>query len=248
MEKTKDQLESYRVLFKEQYVEKIKIIELESRESELSTRLDTLNSDIKKYKEQQIENSSMFAKTTESYKLDKSQEYLKVLQDLQEAEGRIHFYETKISRKTITSPVNGVINKIYNKTINSSILGGTPIVEIVPQNTKLIVEAKVNSDDIVYIHPETKCFLRFTAYKARYYNDVKGKVIWVSADSLKDPDGSNNYLIRVEIDQESLKAEGVKELIVGMKANVELLTGEKTIARFLFDPVRMSLSKALKER
>lgn len=246
--RAREQADALKQLYSERFVDKIKLNDANSKVDELEAKVNITQNTIQRLKDRQNELRSSFAGVKKEQTLNISQEYLKASQELKETEEKIELFQAKLAKKTINAPVDGVVNKIAYKTIGTAITPGMPLVEIVPNSAKLIIEAKINSDDINFIKLGTPCYIRFTAYKTRYYNAVHGKVIWLSADSTKELDNMNYYAARIEADEESMKAEGVTNISAGMRANVELVTGERTVARYLFDPVRMSLTKVMKER
>ena len=158
-------------------------------------------------------------------------------------------YQDKIRRATIVSPTMGAVNKIHFKTIGGVIRSSEPIIEIVPQESDLIVEADVLPKDIGFIHPGQKATVKLTAYDFSIYGGLTGVVEQISADTFTNERGDSFYKIRVRTGERSLKtnAEELK-IIPGMQVQVDILTGKKTIAEYVFKPLLRAKMNALTER
>lgn len=158
-------------------------------------------------------------------------------------------YEDKIRRATVLSPAFGRVNKVHFKTIGGVIRGGDPIIEIVPEEGDLIVEADVLPADIGFIHPGQEATVKLTAYDFSIYGGLKGTVERISADTFTNERGESFYKIRVRTGERSLKtgAEDLK-IIPGMQVEVDILTGEKTVLAYIFKPLLRAKMNALTER
>lgn len=158
-------------------------------------------------------------------------------------------YEDKIRRATLLSPVNGIINKVHFNTIGGVIRPGEPIVEIVPLDGDLVVEANVNPADIGFIHPGQEATVKLTAYDFSIYGGLKGVVEQISADTFTNERGESFYKIRVRTGERSLQTGGeTLEILPGMQAQVDILTGEKSVLDYIFKPLLRAKMNALTER
>jgi HlyD family secretion protein len=127
---------------------------------------------------------------------------------------------------------------------------GEPILEVVPWDDKMVIEAKVRPLDIEAVHAGLPAEVRLSAYKSRSTPTVPGTVIHVSADSLVDDrSGESHYMADIEIAPEQLaRLDGVR-LAPGMPAEVMIVTGARTALQYLLlDPVRESFSRAWREK
>ncbi|MBK1878559.1 HlyD family type I secretion periplasmic adaptor subunit [Pelagicoccus mobilis] len=158
-------------------------------------------------------------------------------------------FEDKIRRTNIQSPVTGTINKVNFKTLGGVIRSGEPIIEIVPNESDLIVEANVAPKDIGFIHPGQEATVKLTAYDFSIYGGLKGVVEHISADTLTDERGDSFYTIRVRTSERTLStSEQSLKIIPGMQVEVDILTGEKTILDYIFKPLLRAKMNALTER
>ncbi|MBD5779159.1 HlyD family type I secretion periplasmic adaptor subunit [Pelagicoccus sp. NFK12] len=168
---------------------------------------------------------------------------------LEQIEKGMLAYEDKIRRTDVISPVNGTVNKVNFNTIGGVIRSGEPIVEIVPQESDLIVEANVLPKDIGFIHPGQEATVKLTAYDFSIYGGLKGTVEHISADSFTDERGDSYYTIRVRTGERSLKTSQQEfKIIPGMQVEVDILTGKKTVLDYIFKPLLRAKMNALTER
>lgn len=160
-----------------------------------------------------------------------------------------------MDRTTLTAPVNGTVKNISVNTIGGVIQPGEHIMEIVPSEDQLLVEAKIRPSDVAFLHPGLAATVKITAYDYAIYGGLKGKVELISPDTIKDeaksasgkPDDTY-YRVMVLTDSSTLNV-GNKQLpiIPGMVASVEIRTGEKTILEYLLKPV-FKAREAFRER
>ncbi|MFA6145683.1 MAG: HlyD family type I secretion periplasmic adaptor subunit [Sulfurimonas sp.] len=248
LERTREELKSVRSLYQERFVDKTSLFSLESKVAELEGKIAVSKNNQTRLQERKNELTSGFSRIKKDMLYQNATEYRKASDELRVVNEKISFEKVKLARKYVTSPVDGVINRLSFKTVGAVVPAGTPIVEIVPSETRLLAEVKINPDEVRFVHKGTPCYLRFPAYKTRYFNPVNGSIIWISADTVQERDGSAYYLARVAINKDSMKDEKVVLLEAGMRVQAEMRLGTRSVARYIFDPVRMSLIHAFKEK
>lgn len=158
--------------------------------------------------------------------------------------------EDRVNRTLVRSPMRGVVKKLHITTIGAVIQPGAPILEIVPLEDSLLIEAQVSPNDIAFIHPGQGATVKITAYDYSIYGGLAGKVEHISADTLlEEKKGYTYYKVLVRTDKASLQHNG-KELAIipGMTAQVDVLTGHKTVMDYLLKPVLKARDTALRER
>lgn len=155
----------------------------------------------------------------------------------------------RLDRTAVVSPVRGIVNQIFINTVGGVIQPGMNLIEIVPLEDTLLVEAKVKPSDIAFISPNLKATVKFTAYDFTMYGGLEAKVEYISADSIVDKQGNSFYLVNVRTTKNYL---GTKDsplpIIPGMIASVDILTGKKSILTYLMKPIFRAQSLALRER
>lgn len=149
-------------------------------------------------------------------------------------------------RKQIVSPVNGVINKLNFYTIGGIVKPGDTMAEITPVDDSLTIEAKIKSSDRAFIWPGQNVTIEITAYDYSKYGLVKGKLVSVSADSFDDKMGNSYYIAKIEADTNQFAPD--LPILPGMVANVNVLTGKRTILNYLIKPLKYIRKNALVEQ
>ncbi|MBL4630466.1 MAG: HlyD family type I secretion periplasmic adaptor subunit [Paraglaciecola sp.] len=158
--------------------------------------------------------------------------------------------QDKVTKALILSPVVGTIKTIHINTLGGVVKPGETIAEIVPTEDKLMVEAKIKPRDIGFIYPGLPAVVKITAYDFARYGGLTGKVEHISADTTQDEEGNSFYLIRVRTDASSIKNKLQEDMpiIPGMMANVDVITGKRTILEYILNPLLRANEAALRER
>lgn len=152
----------------------------------------------------------------------------------------------KIKYAEIRSPVRGTVQRLYTNTLGGVVQPGHEVVEIIPLDDQLLIEAKVSPKDIAFLHPGQKAIVKFTAYDFSIYGALDGKLEHISADTMKDDKDNVFYLVRVRTDRAGFDAS--LPIIPGMTTQVDILTGKKTVLSYLLKPVLRAKQNALTER
>ncbi|MEO5703218.1 MAG: HlyD family type I secretion periplasmic adaptor subunit [Gammaproteobacteria bacterium] len=156
----------------------------------------------------------------------------------------------RVSRTAVRSPVRGTVNRLLMNTAGGVIQPGMNLVEIVPLDDSLLIEARVRPSDIGFIHPGQKAIVKFSAYDFGIYGGLEATVDHISADTIRDNEKEESYyLVRVRTKQSYLgtKAKPLP-IIPGMLADTDILTGKKTVMHYLLKPVLKAKERALTER
>lgn len=152
----------------------------------------------------------------------------------------------KVKQSTLKSPVRGKINKIYFNTVGGVIQPGKEVMEVVPLDDALVIETKVEIRDIAFLRPNQPAVVKLTAYDYTIYGTLDAVVEGISPNSTVDDKGNAYYLVRVRTLKSSL-GKGLP-IIPGMVAQVDILTGKKTVLSYLLKPVLKAKARAFTER
>lgn len=152
----------------------------------------------------------------------------------------------KVNQSTLKSPVKGKINKIYYNTVGGVIQPGKDVMEVVPLDDALVIETKVEIRDIAFLRPNQPAVVKLTAYDYTIYGTLDAVVEGISPNSTVDDKGNAYYLVRVRTLKSSL-GKGLP-IIPGMVAQVDILTGKKTVLSYLLKPVLKAKARAFTER
>lgn len=157
--------------------------------------------------------------------------------------------EDRVKRTLVTSPVRGIVKQLLVNTIGGVIQPGSDLVEIVPLDDSLLVEARIRPQDIAFLHPGQMATVKFTAYDYTIYGGLKAELEQIGADTVTDEEGNSFYLIQLRTEKSHLGNEDQPLLIIpGMVASVDILTGKKSILSYLLKPILRARSEAFRER
>ncbi|WEJ05838.1 HlyD family type I secretion periplasmic adaptor subunit [Pseudomonas sp. FJ2-5-13] len=170
--------------------------------------------------------------------------------ELNKAESTGRALEDRVSRTLVTSPVRGIVKQLLVNTVGGVIQPGSDMVEIVPLNDTLLVEAKIRPQDIAFLHPGQEAVVKFTAYDYTIYGGLKAKLERIGADTITDEDKKTTYyMITLRTDRSHLGTDEKPLLIIpGMVASVDIITGKKSILSYLLKPIIKARAEALHER
>lgn len=155
----------------------------------------------------------------------------------------------RVTRTELRSPVSGIVNRIILNTKGGVVQPGEPIMEIVPIDDTLLIEAQIRPADIAFIHPGQKAIVKLTAYDYAIYGSLNGLVEQLSADSLTGPRGEVYFLVKVRTNENAIHyRDQILPIMPGMVASVDILTGKKTIMQYLLKPITKARDNALRER
>ncbi len=172
------------------------------------------------------------------------------LSEVQSKLGSLTEEETTLSDRVkhadIKSPVRGTVKRLLVNTLGAVVQPGKEIVEIVPLDEALILEAKISPKDIAFLHPGLKAQVRFTAYDYAVYGSLDAEVEQIGADTVIDEQGNAFYMVRVRTLQPGLGTD--LPIIPGMVAQVDIITGEKSLLAYLLKPILRAKANALRER
>jgi adhesin transport system membrane fusion protein len=197
------------------------------------------------------ENKLSEARTTTQ--LERATEYSKAEGDLASLRQKLKLAQDQLSRTVLVAPMRGVVNALSITTIGGVVRSGEEILQIIPLDDDLFIEAKVKPRDIASVRQGQAATIKLSAYDYTVYGSLKAKVIFISADTFKDersrnPDGDPHYKVTLEVDRSNFtdRQKGL-EIRPGMQADVELETGGKTILTYLTKPLYKS-NEAFRER
>lgn len=154
--------------------------------------------------------------------------------------------EDKVKHADIKSPVRGTVKRLLVNTMGAVVQPGKEVVEIVPLDDTLILEVQIVPKDIAFLRPGQQAMVKFSAYDFSIYGGLVADVINIGADSVIDEKGNAFYHVRVRTQKPSLGSN--LPVIPGMVAQVDILTGKKSVLSYLLKPVLRAKANALTER
>jgi membrane fusion protein, adhesin transport system len=185
--------------------------------------------------------------------LERANDYSKTQGELSSLRQKLKLAEDQLARTILVAPMRGVVNKLSVTTIGGVVRSGEEILQIIPLDEELFIEAKVKPRDIASVRQGQDAVIKLSAYDYTIYGSLKAKVTFISADTFKDerartPDGDPHYKVTLRVDRTQLNDRQQNlEIRPGMQAEVELQTGGKTILTYLTKPLYKS-NEAFRER
>lgn len=155
----------------------------------------------------------------------------------------------RVDRSELRSPVDGVVNKIMLKTLGGVVEPAMKLIEIVPADEELKITARIPPSDVAFVRPGQPVKVKVSAYDPQIYGSLDGALSRIGANSVSDSEGNVFFEIEVETKQNYLgDAENRMPITPGMVAQVEIITGKKSILAYLMKPVIRAKDRALTER
>jgi HlyD family type I secretion membrane fusion protein len=245
-----DEIQGVRKLYNNgQLVSKQRLRALERQEAAIRGELGNYKAMISRAEQSIGEAEIQILNLKNEFSNEVVQELKETQVSLSDLEERIRASADTVNRIMITAPLDGTVTDLQVHTVGGVISPGDKIMDIVPQDDKLIVEAKVQPQDIDVVHSGLRATVRLSAYRVRMVPPVDGMVKTVSADKfVDDRSGESYYLARIEIDNEQLAGLEDVNLYPGMPTEVLIVTGARTLANYLMAPITDSFNRALREQ
>ncbi len=244
----RDELKGMRSLLTKGLTGKRRVLELEREVAKLEGERGELHSRIA------ATETEIAEKELEIYQVQKGFRE-SVVNELKQIQGEIFDFRERLNaarhvhgQTEVLSPVDGVVVGSDVHTVGGVVGPGATLLEIVPDDDDLIVEARIEPRDIDDVRPKLPAGIRFTAFNQRTTPEIKGEVQYVSADALQDPKTGQAYFVaRIGVVDSETNRLGDKRLQPGMMAEVFIRTGERTAADYLLQPLRDSFRRAWME-
>lgn len=237
-------------LYKQRLVDKLKIRELQREQNMVDGDLANTKSEIAKLKEQINEVKTQKLLREKEFKNETLQKFVEAETRISDLKSKIIANEDVLSRTTITSPIDGTILGLNLYTVGGVISPGKPLLEVIPQDAKLLVIAKVQTTDIDKVRIGLLADIMFPAFNIQQAHPIEGKVIHVSADAFMDEASKMPYYeAKIEVTKDGMQL--LKEydfvLVSGMPADVMIKIGERTALSYLVKPFTDMLDRSFNE-
>ncbi len=230
-------------------ISKVEVLRLRQGVVETQGQLDSVTLAIPRAEAAIKEIESKVSETRGRYRSEALGQLNEARTDLSKIEASGKAITDRVNRTLVTSPVRGVVQQLLVNTIGGVIQPGNDLVEIVPLDDKLLVEAKIRPQDIAFLRPGQEATVKFTAYDYTIYGGLKGTLEQISPDTVTDKDGKSFYIIRLRTDKNHLGTDEKPLLIIpGMVASVDIITGKKTVMAYLLKPILRAKAEAFRER
>jgi len=235
-------------LVKKGIVSKVEFLKLQREANNIKDQLESTKLTLQRINSTIKEFSSRVNDVKIEFKNLAQREYNEVVSQINQVSKQNVGLEDQVNRTVVKSPITGYIKKIFINTIGGTVQPGMDLVEIVPNEEKLLIEAKVKPEDIAFLRPGLDASIKFTAYDFTIYGSLDGVVEKISPDSTTEED-KTFYTAYIRTNKSFL---GTKDkplsIMPGMRGSADIITGQKNILTYLLKPIIKTKQYALTEK
>jgi HlyD family type I secretion membrane fusion protein len=243
-----EELELNQRLVRDGYVQRARLLQLQREEADYRSRLAESMSDLAAARQRTSELQARIAQTRNQYQQQATDETREVAARIREIEERLRPSRDHVERQIVRAPVDGVVMSLRVSAVGEAIGPRDPILDLVPSQEKLVVEARIRPQDVNHVQENARADVRLTAFDARTTPLLPGKVAFVSPDRITAPEtGESWFVATVEVDAATLKQHPQVRLQAGMPAELYVATPERTLFQYLAKPLNAFASKAMRE-
>lgn len=230
-------------------ISKVEVLRLRRSEVETRGQLESVTLSVPRAQAAIKEIESKMGETRGRYRSEALSQLNEARTELSKLTATGKAIEDRVNRTLVTSPVRGIVQQLMVNTIGGVIQPGNDLVEIVPLDDTMLIEAKIRPQDIAFLRPGQEAMVKFTAYDFTIYGGLKAKLEQISPDTVTDKDGKSFYVIRLRTEKNHLGSDEKPLIIIpGMVASVDIITGKKTILAYLLKPILRAKAEAFRER
>jgi adhesin transport system membrane fusion protein len=236
-----------------------KSVEMISNEIQISQKLSEQGLfsivELSRLRRQENDLNQQITERLNKFRTDANTEVLRIETELSQLKPNLNARRDTFDRTTLRAPVNGIVKNIRMTTLGAAVPGGAPILDIVPVDAKLLLDARLDPKDISYIKQGLPVTIKMAAFDTAVYGELKGTVVLISPDTFRGEDARNaegqpmayyRVLIESEIDKNDPRQKNMV-IIPGMTATTQIKTGAKTVMQYLIKPIYKA-KEAFRER
>lgn len=227
----------------------VDFLKLQREENDAKLKHHSASLAIEKTRSEIKEIESKISEIYEGNKVKVREQLNENISELKELEASSVAFKDQVKRTTVMSPSNGIVQKLHINTIGGSIKPAQDLIEIVPTDYNLIVEVKILPSDIAFIYQGQKAIVKFSAYDFSIFGGLDGHVVNISPDTITEKDEKTYYLVRIQTEKNYLGTEKKPmKIIPGMVADVDIITGKKSILDYILKPILKTKQYTFTER
>lgn len=248
LEMVAEQVRSSRDLAKAGFISRTKMLDEERVAADIGAQVSELSAGLARARAQIIEISLRISQRQREFAKEVDESATEVRRELGHLQERMEAARTELSRTRILAPADGMVVGLMVQAAGAVVTQGSKIMDIVPINEHLVIEAQVTPDLVDRIRPGQEADVRLTGFPDMPFLAIDGRVLSISADRMDEaPNRQPYFLARVEISRAGLQKLGGRRLQPGMAAEVVIKTGARTLIAYLLKPLVRRLSAALTE-
>lgn len=223
------------------------LLRLERQMSDLQAEADNTQAKLPSARAAMEEIRRRMVERVQAFRSAAMQDLSRTKADIAAIEGASVAMTDRVNRRDIRAPMDGIVKRIAMTTLGGVLQPGTEVLEIVPVDASLLVEARVKPAEIAFLHPGQAASIRLTAYDSTIYGSLAARLEHISADTMTDRNGESFYLVRLRT--EAPRDGGHKlDILPGMVATADILTAKQSVLNYLLKPIRKASQTALRER
>lgn len=229
-------------------VTQVDFLRLQTRLAEIEGELGVTRARITRIEASIREAETQIATSRSAYVLTARERLARVSGDLAVLRETLRAAQDRFGRTTLEAPVAGTVNRVHVATVGAVVSPGAPLVEIVPADDHLLIEARLRPQDVAFIRPGDPASVKITAYDYVVYGALAGTVERIGADAITEGE-ETFFQVTLRTDRTSLTGRGQEVPVgAGMVAQVDIQTGRKTVLDYLLNPFVRAGNEALRER
>jgi len=243
-----EELEINNKLVREGFISRARMLQLQRSESDYSAKVAEYTGELALAHQRVGELEARIAQARNQYQQQAADELKEASAKVQELEERLRPSRDQVERQIVRSPVDGEVMSMRVTAVGEVLGPRQPILDVVPENEKLVVEARIHQQDINHVHKDARAEVRFSAFDARTAPLLPAKVLFVSPDSVTQPDSNESWFVAtIEVDAASLKNYPQIQLHAGMPAELFVTTPDRTLFQYLTKPLALFADRAMRE-
>ncbi|MAY41481.1 MAG: hemolysin secretion protein D [Oceanospirillaceae bacterium] len=245
----KRELDITRPLLKEGVISEVEFLRLKRQLNDLLGELSGVRLNIPRIESTLQETKQKLGESELQFRNEARRELNEVGAEVSRIKQALTGMNDRIDRAEVKAPVKGTVKQLLVNTVEGVVQPGDELLNIIPWEDTLLVEAKIRPSDIANIAPGQKAVIKVSAYDFSIYGGVGANVVFISPSTILDEEGESHYLVRLETEQPFLGTASTElPLMAGMTVGVDILTGKKTVMDYLLKPVLKAKNRALTER
>ena len=243
-----EELEINQKLARDGYIQRARVLELQRAEADYRSRLAESHGDLALARQRMGELQARIAQARNQFQQQATDEAKEATAQIRELEERVRPSRDQADRQYVRAPVDGQVMAMRVSSLGEAIGPRDPILDIVPLNEKLVVEANIRPQDINHVLVDSPADVRLSSFDSRTTPRLPGKVVFVSPDRVTSPETNESWFVAtVEVDAAALKDHPEISLKAGMPAELFVKTPERTLLEYLIKPLDAFASRAMRE-
>jgi membrane fusion protein, adhesin transport system len=238
-------VESLRRLNRMGAISNNELLDNERQLQQIEARLASMVHDIPRLQAAVSELTRRGEEITLRFRADAEKDQRETAVQIAKLEEAISAMKDRARRTEVLAPVAGTVNKLFVETIGGVVKSGEPLVQIVPEDATVVVEARISPQNRAEIWPGLPAVVKVSAYDYSLHGGMRGRVLDVSADVLSDDKGEPYFRVRLEADAAAFGPN--RPVIPGMMAQVDIISGRHTVLGYLMQPVQRLRNEALRQ-